>query len=447
MAMLMVLDRPPHPDLVRLAFDRAIDAVPRLAQHVAEAPLGITLPHWEDDPTFDLEYHVRRHRLSGSADMVELFREIAPAYESPFDRSRPLWEARLYDGLEGDRAAMFFKLHHAFADGVGGNAIFAALTDWQREPDTTSDGTLHHATKGDWGEQPGFGRRLLEAVEDRVALDLERVRDAATVVLDAVEHPSKLAQLGDMVRSLASTMSFDSHSPLKDHAGRSRRLSGLDLPFAEVRAVKHALGGCMIDVILTIMARAIGKWHAQHRVLEVDELMTLVPVNLRRPEEWADGGGIGNASTGIMVPLPIRTRGVLTLHREISRRMEEKKKDPASHAVPAVANLLSMLPAKLITWLGESTFGSVDFIVTNVPGIPIPRFFAGAEIVSAYPFAPVAFRSPASVALYGYRENLHIGITSDETIMPDVERFKRDIVAAFRELKVRARKQQRSSPP
>jgi diacylglycerol O-acyltransferase len=166
--------------------------------------------------------------------------------------------------------------------------------------------------------------------------------------------------------------------------------------------------------------------------------MTLVPVALRPPEQWTEHISAGNASTGILLPLPIRKRGVLALHREISRRMDEKKKDPASQAAPILADLLSVLPRQLFTWLGESTFGKVDFIVTNVPGILVPRFFAGTEILATYPFAPVAVRSPASVALYGYREHLHVGITSDESIMPDVERFQRDIVAAFDELKARA---------
>jgi hypothetical protein len=298
--------------------------------------------------------------------------------------------------------------------------------------------THPHAWKGDWGEQPGIGRRLLDAVEDRISLDIERARDVAGAIVDAVEHPAKLMKVGAMMRSLMDTVAFDSHSPLKRHAGRARRLSGIDLPFAEVRALKRSLGGCTIDVILTIMARAIGKWYSQHRIPGVEDLMTLVPINLRPPEKWTQNVDTGNVSTGILVPLPIRRRGILALHREIVARMEEKKKDPASQAVPALADLMSVLPRSLLNWLGESTFGRIDFIVTNVPGIPVARFLAGAEILAAYPFAPVAMQSPVSIALYGYREKLYVGITSDDAIMPDIERFQQDIVAAFEELKERA---------
>ena len=96
---------------------------------------------------------------------------------------------------------------------------------------------------------------------------------------------------------------------------------------------------------------------------------------------------------------------------------------------------MSVLPRSLFSWMAEASFGSVDFIVTNVPGILVPRYLAGAEILAAYPFAPVALQSPVSVALYGYRDRLFIGLNSDRTVMPDVDTFRGFIVDAFEELK------------
>src|SRR4030095_1996568 len=201
---------------------------------------------------------------------------------------------------------------------------------------------------------------------------------------------------------------------------------GLELPFAEVRALEQAVVGPMIDVILTIMTRAIGAWYRSH-ALDVDELMTLVPVNLRTPEEWAEKAHVGNVATGILVPLPIDIADPLATHREVHARMEEKKAAPASSATPMLAEAMSVFPRRLVNWVSEATFANIDFIVTNVPGIPVPRYLAGAEITAAYPFAPIAVRSPASVALYGYREHLFIGLDSDTLAMPDPERFERMI--------------------
>ena len=115
--------------------------------------------------------------------------------------------------------------------------------------------------------------------------------------------------------------------------------------------------------------------------------------------------------------------------------MAAKKADPTSAASPMIAELLSVVPRPLLTWMAEASFGSVDFIVTNVPGILVPRYLAGAEIQAAYPFAPVAMKSPVSVALYGYHDRLFVGLNSDETTMPDVDAFKAMIVESFAELR------------
>src|SRR5512143_3311348 len=162
MAMLLLLDRRPHSDRLRAAVARAVEAVPRLRQRVVDAPFDIAKPRWEDDPTFDIEFHVRRYAVSHAdgapqhATLRDLFRTIGPIYERPFDRTRPLWELIEFDG-PGKGAAIFFRLHHGVADGVGGNAILAALTDGAREeapaprPDPVAAGA--------W-QEPGSAARL-----------------------------------------------------------------------------------------------------------------------------------------------------------------------------------------------------------------------------------------------------------------------------------------------
>jgi diacylglycerol O-acyltransferase / wax synthase len=434
MAMLLVLDRMPEWGRLRRAVERSIAAVPRLRQRVVDAPLGLTLPHWAVDPTFDLDYHLRRHALGGTHDMAELFREIAPAYETPFDRSRPLWEARVYEGLRDGGAAIFFKLHHAVADGVGGNAIFAAMTDWEREAEEPPTDPV--VDKGAWAPE-SLGSCVVDAVRDRMALELERARTVADTIVETVRHPSRVPHALMALRSMSDAIRFDSHSPLKRRGefGRARRLAGIDLPFEEVRAVRRQLAGTVIDVLLTVMARAIGRWHREHGMPNVRELMTLVPVNLRKPEEWTEKAAVGNVATGLLVTLPIQMHHAFTTFREIHRRVEAAKADPAVGATPVLAEVLSVFGRRFVTWMGEVTFGAVDFIVTNVPGILATRYLAGTEITAAYPFAPVAMQSPASIALYGYRDRLFIGIDADERVMPDVERFEAMILDAFEELR------------
>jgi WS/DGAT/MGAT family acyltransferase len=433
MAMLMVLDRRPDEARLRQALERTLVAVPRLRERVVDAPFDLTQPHWEPDPTFDLNYHFRRHGLTGEADLTELFHEIGPAYETPFDRSRPLWEARLYDWMRHGRAALFFKLHHAVADGIGANAIFAALTDAESGP---SDLALPEETlspPGHWPEEPGFGSRVIEAIGDRITTDIERARVVSGAVVEAIRHPTKVKTWVDTVSTVVAQTRGGRHAPLTEF-GRARRMSGMELPFQAVRNLKNAIGGTMIDTILTIMARAMGRWCALHGWDDVSELTTLVPINLRRPEDWTEKAEVGNVATGLLVALPIRIVDPLETHREVHRRVEARKADPSVGATPVITEVLSALPRQVITWAAQQTSASVDFIVTNVPGILASRYLAGAEIVSAYPFAPVAMQSPASVALYGYRDSLFIGLNSDETSMPDVEAFRGMIAESFAEL-------------
>jgi len=276
--------------------------------------------------------------------------------------------------------------------------------------------------------------QVIDALRDRVDLDLQRARALGSGIADAIRDPGQLARAAQIVRSIVETTRFDSHSPLKERCGRARRLSGLDLPFDQVRALKRSLGGSVIDVLLTIMAMSMRAWHSDQRLADVRELMTLVPVNLRRKEEWIDGVDVGNFATGILVALPLHHRDPLATFRDVHTRMEEKKRDPLSTASPALSEMLSVLPRAMVTWMSEASFGSVDFIVTNVPGVPMPRYLAGAEITATYPFAPVAMRSPLSVALYGYRDRLFIGLDSDESAMPDIEGFHDYIHTALQSL-------------
>jgi hypothetical protein len=281
------------------------------------------------------------------------------------------------------------------------------------------------------------GGRRVAAVRARLALAVARAGAVARAVAGVAAHPSRIGQALAALRSIGGALRFESHSPLKREAafGRARRLAGIELPFEEMRRIRRVLSGTMIDAILTVMARAIGRWHREHGMAEVRELMTLVPVNLRRPEEWTEQAAVGNVATGLLIPLPIQMRHPMATFHEVHRRVEAAKADPAARSTPILAEMLSVLGRRAIRWMGETTFGAIDFIVTNVPGILATRYLAGAAITAAYPFAPVAIQSPASIALYGYRDRLFVGIDADETVMPDVEAFQEMIVEAFAELR------------
>jgi diacylglycerol O-acyltransferase / wax synthase len=435
MAMLLLLDRRPPTDRLRAAVWRAVEAVPRLRQRVVDAPLDLARPRWEDDPTFDLDFHVRRYAVShddGSpqhATSADLFHTLGPIYERPFDRSRPLWELIELDG-PGEGSALFFRLHHGVADGVGGNAILAALTDAEAEAATPP--AAHEQPPGGWEEESLPGR-FAGAVGRRIREDLERGRALRRLAWHAVSHPSSWWTAARVARGLVSDLVDASDSPLREF-GPARHLSGFAVPFEPLRKAKVALGGQMIDVMLTAVAGAVGSWHRANGHADADEVMTLVPINLRPRGEQGLRAGTGNRASGVMVRLPLREGDPIARFREIHARVCERKAQPLVEHLPALAEVLAVLPAPLFRYLSRASSQSVNLIVTNVPGIMQPRYVAGARITAGYPFAPLAPRCPVSIALYGYDQRLYIGIDADRTAMPDLPAFEELLRASFAEV-------------
>ncbi len=435
MAMLLLLDRPPSSGRLRAAAARAVEAVPRLRQRVVDAPLDLARPRWEDDPTFDLDFHVRRYALShddGSpqhADLADLFHTIGPIYERPFDRTRPLWELIEFDG-PGDGAAVFFRLHHGVADGVGGNAILAALTDGAADDPAPSNTVT---PPGPWGED-AFADRLLEAVGHRTEETLEQARAVADFGWTALTQPSSWLRAARVFGGLVSQATeTTADSPLQEF-GRSRLLAGFDLEFEAVRQAKTALGGQMIDLMLSAAADAMATWHLAHGHDEASEIMTLVPINLRARAEQGVTAVTGNRSTGVMAPLPLGRMDPVRRFREIHERMQIRKANPALEYLPTFAEGVALLPRPLVRLLSYVGSQTVQLIVTNVPGIMQSRYLAGSRITAGYPFAPLAPKCPVSIALYGYAGRLWVGIDADGTAMPDVDEFAGMLRESFEKL-------------
>jgi WS/DGAT/MGAT family acyltransferase len=433
MAMLLLLDRRPDPERLRAAVARMVEAVPRLRQRVVEAPFGLALPRWEEDPTLDLDYHVRRYSLADepgeSGDLDALFRTIGPIYERPFDRTRPLWELIEIDRREAG-TAIFFRLHHAVADGVGGNAILAALTDAAREGDPLPPPP--EKPPGAWKEK-GFASVFERAMRDRVAQDAARASAVAGALWQAVRTPSTLLRAGRILSGIAQDFGRQSQSPLRDF-GRARRLAGIEVDFERVRQARQALGGSVVDLALTAVAGAVGAWHGAHQLRNVSELKTLVPINLRARASQGLTAGVGNRATGIIVRLPLRIADPGARFREIHRRVEERKAHPAVEFFPLVASVLAGLPRTLYRAVAYRSSQTIDLIVTNVPGVPVVRHLAGAEILAAYPFAPVTSRCPVSIACYGYRDRLYVGLDTDATSLPDIDEFRELLARSFEEV-------------
>jgi diacylglycerol O-acyltransferase len=316
------------------------------------------------------------------------------------------------------------------ADGVGGNAIIAALTD--AEADAATPPAAREPPPGAWEEESLPGR-LASAVGQRIREDLARGVALQRAAWSAMTHPSSWLTAARVVRGIVSDLGDSSDSPLRDF-GPGRHLSGFELPFEPLRKARAALAGQMIDLMLTAVAGAVGAWHRANGHGDVGEVMTLVPINLRPREEQGLRAGTGNRATGVMVRLPLHEADPIARFHEIHARVTERKAQPLVEHLPALAELLAVLPRPLFRYLSRASSQAVNLIVTNVPGIMQPRYVAGARITAGYPFAPLAPRCPVSIALYGYDQRLYVGIDADRTAMPDLHAFEEMLRAAFAEV-------------
>lgn len=429
-AGLFLLERTPDHQRARRAVQAWVARVPRLRQRVIETPLRLGLPEWEDDPQFDLDYHVRDVVLPAPSSERHLFDFLGPLFAAPLDPLRPLWEAYLIEGLEGGRAAGFFKVHHCVMDGVGSVAGFDALTQLHRDDPI-------HIPRSAKSQPPrtsaARGTQLLrdaagEVVENAAALirlGVATLRDPGSTLDTSVRAVRGIAgMLRDMTQSAV-------HDPLADPGtGIGRRLDGVTLSLPRLRRIKDALGVTLNDLVLAAVTGAVGRYH-KHRGVHVDELHCMVPMSLRLPEER---NALGNRVGMLNVTLPVGEPDPRRRLERICAQTAAGKSDRRGAAYPFLMRALAFTPGFVFRILAQSTTGRINLICTNVPGPREQRYFAGAAVEGIFPFAPVAVGTPLSIALLSYADTYGIGIATDPAAIPDPERLHRYLEEACREL-------------
>ncbi len=433
-AGLLVLDRRPDRDRLRACVERWVARLPRLRQRVIEAPLRLGLPEWQDDPHFELDYHAREVILPEPATDRHLLDFAGAVFATPLDPMRPLWEAYLIEGLAGDRAACFFKVHHAVMDGVGSLAVFDALTQAHRfEPVRVP---RHLPAHPSMSTRMRVGRLLRDTISNGVA----GLGAAATASARAVLRPGEAIDGGvraarglrGMLADLTAPASVD---PLAQAStGIGRRLDAMALPLPRLLRIKDALGVTLNDVVLTALSGAVGRYHT-HRKVHIDELHCMVPMNLRSDDERH---ALGNRVGAFNVALPVGERDPLARLARIRRQTGAAKSDRRAAAFPLLMRTMAFMPGFVYRLFAQTFTGRINLICTNVPGPSSRRYLAGARVDAIYPFAPVALGTPLSIALLSYGDIYGVGIDSDPAAIPDPERLSRYLAAAVDELEGRA---------
>lgn len=382
---MCLFDHLPDMAVLRARVETATTRLPRLRQRVRPAALGSLTPQWVDDPGIDLEYHFREIAAPLGAGDRWLLDYAGALAEGGFDRNRPLWEIVVVGGLGEGTAALLLKLHHCMTDGVGGMRLLAAILD--------EGGDLAPP-----GSEPAQGRgligRLVGAITDPAGSIAGGLRTAVSVArLVAPVGPRR--------------------SPIMVGHGTNWRYDTIDRPFQAFRSAAAGAGSSVNDVFVAGITGGLRRYHHEHG-REVDTLRVTLPINIRRSGDPLGG----NRFVPVRFTVPVSVADPLDRVRRTGEICRRWRHEPALPFTETVSGVLNALPAPVTTSLMQSMLKGVDFVATNVPGVPYRCFLAGAEITRLYGFAPPS-GAAINVALISHAGTACIGINSDRTAVPD----------------------------
>lgn len=423
---VMTFDPPPGGSFDSEAFTELIgqrlSLVPRYRQKVREVPGRLGLPVWVDDADFDLDFHVRRSALPAPGTDVALRELVARLLSRQLDRTRPLWEIYLIEGLDTDRLAVVTKTHHAMVDGLGSMDVGSVLLDRTPEPRTVD--------ADDWrpGREPGG----LELAVSAVLENMLRPRSAVGAMIRAGSDVRQVASgvargIGGVVDAARGAGRRGPLGPLHGRTGEQRRFGMARTSLAEHRTIRReqcGAGGTVTDVVLAVVTGALRRWLISRGepLLHASTVRAMVPVSVR-----GRGGPAmsGNRISAVFVELPVGEADPGERLRLISELMAAGKAHGRAAGTSAVVGLAGLatpavheMGARLSSRLSSRLF---DVLVTHVPGPPRPLYAMGAPMRDVYPVVPLAHGQTVAIGVTSYDGTVCYGLNADRDAMQDVD--------------------------
>jgi diacylglycerol O-acyltransferase / wax synthase len=434
-ATLEVFESPPdgfdYHSLVALIGDR-IAFVPRYRQRVQSVPARLGNPVWVDDDDFDLTYHVRQSALPRPGTMEQLRELVARIVSRPLDRSRPLWETYLVEGLEHHRFAVLSKSHQALVDGVSTLDLGQLILDVSPEPPQT--------VPDEWRPQPAPSPAAL--MLDAVGEAVRRPRHVVETIRGGVgEVRHEVGRLGRLVTSAASAVApgrLAGDGPLVTSLSQQRRFIPVETDFEDYRAVRAMHGGTVNDVVLATIAGALRMWlmTRAESVGSGARMKALVPLSVL--DEDGEPTSLGSQVTAHLLNLPIgETSPVMRLH-QVSYALKAHKETGRAVSASRLARISGFAPSTFHA-LGARVAmsypkGDFNLVITNVPGPQFPLYAFGARMLASYPVLPLREGHALSVGVTSYDGKVFYGIDADYDALPDAEVIGQCIVDAVEEL-------------
>jgi diacylglycerol O-acyltransferase len=433
-ASTLVFDGP-TPDYVdfREHIRSRLHLVPRFRQKLRFVPYGQGRPVWVDDPQFNLDYHVRHTALPEPGSEQQLRTLAARIFSQRLDRSKPVWELWLADGLSGGRFAIVGKSHHCLVDGVSGMDITTVLFDTEPEPADQPEPDA-------WapGPEPSDTQLLGRALLERATTPAEAVRgvralfraprQVAGAVVDGLESVGALARAGISAPP----------SPFNVEISPYRRFAWVQADLGALKRIKSATGGTVNDVVLAAVAGALGRFlRARGHATSGLELKAMVPISVRTADEHGD---LGNRVSAMYAPLPVGVEDPAERLRAVSDAMGDLKESKQAVGASILTGLADFAPPTILGQAGrmQSRQRFFNMVVTNVPGPQFPLYLMGRELQAVFPMVPLAKRQAVCFGVMSYNGQVNFGLVGDYDAMADIDSLARDLSESIAELEALA---------
>lgn len=390
----------------------------RFRRHPSRVLGGFSSLSWDHAEEVDLRYHLRRSALPAPGGLPELLDLTARLHGQLLDRHRPLWEARLIEGLNDGRFAVYIKIHHALIDGV------SAMRLMQR---TMTDDPFDDRLRVPWamGAPTGTEPEPAESALSRVRNALPRMATTAR------------AAIGPLRGVLDGRLELPMTAPktmLNVPIGGARRIAVRSWPLDRINAVRTATGATVNDVVLAMSAAALRTYLIEHDGLPDDPLIAMVPVNIRHVDAESDGNMVAaclcNLGTDIEDPLR-RLETISDSMRDAKRIFTQL---PQVEAMALSALLMAPLGVSLVPGFDALPRMPFNLVISNVPGPRKPVYFRGARLASNYPLS-IPFESQAmNITLTTNGDNLDFGIVGCRRSVPHLDRLPGHLEAGLAEL-------------